>query len=247
MRITEVFIAEHPLWEEFRAKMIAYPTVSTELDNAVFQGVNRSSMQLLHNFHAGQYMDCEIDYFGTVAERTRNRSALEALLIAPDPVKIDFGDGFFYLAVLQKISGVQNDTEVFSSVSYRFRVTRHTDPVTIEIDIADESVYCRSTVPLTDCRLVIPQAAVLDWPTVLISINADDRWFFSTPVTGDVVLDVINKIFTMGGDNITNDDVFSWTSFPALKPGKNSVRLGTQGVPVYPFSPLSMYYMPTYL
>lgn len=246
MRITEVFIAEHPLWEEFRAKMIAYPIVSTELDNAIFQGVNRSSIQLLHNYHAGQYMDCEIDYFGTVDERTRNRSALEALLISPEPVKIDFGDGFFYRAVLQKISGVQNETEVLCSVSYRFRVTRHTDPISVQIPVEEFHVYCQSTVPLTDCRLTIPLAAVQGYSNLVVVI-AGEQWGFDMEITGALILDGINKVFTMGGVNITNDSDFYWNSFPALKPGKNLLTLGSDGAPADPQVPITLYYTPTYL
>lgn len=246
MRITEVFIAEHPLWEEFRAKMIAYPTVSTELDNAVFQGVNRSSIQLLHNYLAGQYMDCEIDYFGTITQRTENRSALEALLLSPEPVKIDFGDGFFYRAVWQKSPRVTNDNEVFESVAYRFRVTKHTDPVSVKIPVKQYHVYCQSTVPLTDCRLTIPFAAVQGYPNLVVAI-AGEQWGFDMEITGDLVLDGINKVFTMGGHNIANHSGFFWDSFPALKPGKNRVDLGADGVPADPQVPITLYYTPTYL
>ena len=246
MRITDVFIGEHPLWEEFCAKMIAYPTISTEFDNAIFQGVNRSSIQLLHNYYAGKYMDCEIDYFGTVIERNRNRSALEALLIAPEPVKIDFGDGFFYMAVLEKNPSEKENTEVFSSVNYRFRVTRHTDPISVQIPVESFHVYCQSTVPLTDCRLTIPFAAVQGYSDLVVVI-AGEQWGFGMEITGNLVLDGINKVFTMGGNNITNDNDFYWNSFPALKPGKNLITLGSDGAPADPQVPMTLYYTPTFL
>lgn len=246
MRITEVFIGDHLLWEEFRAKMIAYPTVSTDLDNAIFQGVNRSSIQLLHNYHAGQYMDCDMDFFGTVEERTKNRSALEALLIAPEPVKIDFGDGFFYRAVLQKISGVQNDTEVFSSVSYRFRVTKHTDEIKLDILNGETRLFCQSNVPLTDCRIYIPLSAI-EGATGLSVQLGDMEWQFDMEITGSLILDGIDKIFTMGGVNITNHNDFTWTDFPALTPGINVVTVSVDGVSGSIPTPISIRYLPTYL
>ena len=247
MRITEVFIAEHPLWEEFRAKMIAYPTVSTELDNAIFQGVNRSSIQLLHNYHAGQYMDCDIDFFGDVAERTKNRSAFEAVLISPEPVKIDFGDGFFYRAVLQKIPRVTNDNEVFVSVAYRFRVTKHTDEIKHDMGRGQIDIFCQSSVPLTDCRIYLPNATVGAATSLLVQLEGMS-WEFGMEITGSLILDGINKVFTMGGVNITNHNNFNWTDFPALKPGVNKLTVYDQGVPLESVNPpISVRYLPTYL
>ena len=248
MRATEVFIADHPLWEEFRAKMIAYPTVSTELDNAIFQGVNRSSIQLLHNYHAGQYMDCEIDYFGTVAQRAENRSNLESLLISPEPVKIDFGDGFFYQAVLLKISGVQNDTEVLSSVTYRFRVTKHTDEIKHNMGNGEIDIFCQSTVPLTDCRIYLPSTVVDGAVDLWVQLN-DMTWSFAgMTISGSLILDGINKVFTMAGVNITNHDDFEWTDFPALKPGANRLTAMIEGIVISTVNPsISIRYLPTYL
>ena len=248
MRITEVFIAEHPLWDEFRAKMVAYPTISTELDNAVFQGVNRSSIQLLHNYHAGQYMDCEINYFGTVAQRTMNRSALEALLISPEPVKIDFGDGFFYRAVWQKSPRVTNDNEVFESVAYRFRVTKHTEEIKHDMARGQAEIFCQSTVPLTDCRIYVPYGTVGLDTDLYIRLNDMEWSFLDLEITGSLILDGINKLFTMGGVNITNHQNFEWTDFPALKPGSNTLQIVIQGLVIVSVDPpISIRYLPTYL
>lgn len=247
MRMTEVFIGDRSLWEEFHAKMIAYPTVSTELDNAIFQGVNRSSIQLLHNYHAGQYMDCEIDYFGSVDERTRNRSNVEGLLISPEPVNIDIGDGFFYRAVLQKMSKVKNENEVFTTVDYRFRVTRHTDEIKHDMDRGQIGIFCQSTVPLTDCRIYLPYVTVHDASSLWVQLG-DMSWEFGMEITGNLILDGINKVFTMGGVNITNHNDFTWTDFPALKPGINSLSVYDQGVLLSSADPpISIRYLPTYL
>ena len=59
-----VTVAGHEL-SEFCAKMQSYPKIgASAIDTGIFQGVNRSSMQLLHNRRGVRYMDCKIDFFG---------------------------------------------------------------------------------------------------------------------------------------------------------------------------------------
>lgn len=243
----EVLIAGHALWE-FGAKMVAFPTFTTDVDSAVFQGLERSSVQLLHLRQAGQHMDCEIDYFGTLEERTRRRGALEAILFtAKEPVEIDIGDGYFYRAVPERMGRVACDNDVFTEVAYRFRVTKHTAELVTSILFPSVWVYCSSTVPLTDCRIYIPAALVLNRSNLFVELG-DMSWTFDMQLTGDIILDGINKIFTMGGQNITNAAGFVWTDFPALKPGENAAAAVIDGVPIGDLTnQIRIRYLPTYL
>lgn len=245
----EVLIAGRALWE-FGAKMVAFPEITTDVDSAVFQGLERSSIQLLHLRQAGMHMDCEIDYFGTLTERDRHRSELEAILItAMEPVVIDYGDGYFYRAVLEKNPSVNSKNDVFTEVGYRFRVTRHTDPVILEIMDGEFNFFCQSNVPLTDCLISIPPLTT--WPdlNVLLNFGTPQRQEFTLDMTptGGIVLDGISKIFKMNGSNITNHDKFTWTTFPALKPGDNQILISTEGVLGTLTQPVQIYYTPTYL
>ena len=243
----EVLIAGHALWE-FGARMVAFPTFTTDVDSVVFQGLERSSIQQLHLRQAGQHMDCEIDYFGTLEERTKRRGALEAILLtAKAPVEIDIGDGYFYRAVLERQGRVACNNDVFTEVEYRFRVTRHTAELVTSIQFPNVWVYCNSTVPLTDCRIYIPAALVSNSSNLLVELG-DMSWTFDMPLNGDIILDGINKIFTMGGQNITNANGFVWTDFPALKPGKNAAAASIDGLPIGdPANQVRLRYLPTYL
>ena len=248
---TEVLIAGHALWE-FGAKMVAFPTFTTDVDSAVFQGLERSSMQLLHLRQAGQHMDCEIDYFGTLEERTKRRGALEAILLtAKEPLEIDIGDGYFYRAVPEKIGRVTCDNNVFTEAEYRFRVTRHTRPVQLEIMDGEFHIFCQSTVPLTDCSIFIPQSAVSGWPNLLVDMNRLSgngmAFYLDTAPTGDVVLDGVRKTFRMGSQTITNSNGFSWSAFPALIPGDNQILLATDGTLGTLTNYVQISYTPTYL
>lgn len=249
----EVLIAGRALWE-FDARMVAFPEITTDVDCAVFQGLERSSIQLLHLRQAGMHMGCEIDYFGSLQEREAHRSALEAILItATEPVIIDYGDGYFYRAVLEKAPEVTAKNDVFTEAVYRFRVTKHTPQVLLEIIASDFvegqfSLYCQSNVPLTDCLVAIPAADISNAPSPSFRLN-DQSWYFNDlEITGGIVLDGISKIFKMGGDNITNHEEFTWTTFPALKPGLNTLSLYSEGFPINSFSkPILLDYTPTYL
>ena len=247
----EVLIAGRALWE-FGAKMVAYPTFTTDVDSEVFQGLERSSIQLLHLRQAGQHMDCEIDYFGSLEERTKRRGELEAILLtAKEPVEIDIGDGYFYRAVLEKQGRVTCDNKVFQEVEYRFRVTKHTRPVLLEIMDGEFHIFCQSTVPLTDCGIFIPLTAVSGWQDLNVLLNPGTRYqqafSLASAPTGDLVLNGIRKTFFMGSQNITNSANFTWTEFPGLIPGDNQILIGTEGTLGYLRNFVQINYTPTYL
>ena len=61
---------------DFNAKMQSYPEISAcSVETGVFQGVNRSSMHLLHNRRGVRYMDCKlISLETTMSARCISRS-----------------------------------------------------------------------------------------------------------------------------------------------------------------------------
>lgn len=239
MQQHDVFIAGHEI-SEFGAKMQSYPSFSSDVDADIFHGTERSSMQLLHLRRNAMHMTCVIDYFGNNVKRTARQSALESLLIAPEPVVIDIGDGFHYLAVLEKPGSGNTLGEICTSVEYMFRVTRHKDEVAITTPRgAYNYVFCKSNVPKTDVKIYISE---LDAPDGFVVRVNDLKFEYDGPMTGNLFLDGINKIFKMGSTNITN--TLRWTDFPYLVPGKNEILFTTQGVAVP--TGCSVRYLPTF-
>ena len=231
---------------EFCAKMQSYPEIGAcAVDTGVFQGVDRSSMQLLHNRRGVRYMDCKIDFFGRDNyERTLHQSEFEALFLGSEPVVIDIGDGFWYRAVLTKIGGTSTECELITTVEYRFQVTRHQgDAITAQVIPNDARIYCQSNVPRTDCVVRLLYEGLGNAENLVLQING--LVFGYAPVlTADLVLDGVNKVFTVGGSNVTSQVV--WEDFPYLLPGENTLKLSVAGVVVSKKS-AEIVYTPTYL
>lgn len=236
----KVIVAEHPL-SEYGAKMQSYPIFSRELDVDVFQGRQRSSIQPLQNLPNGMFMTCLVDYLGASnAVRTARQSDFEALFQGLSPVKIDIGDGFWYWAFLVQIGDSSTRHEYVTTVEYRFRVTRHKDSVILPI--APE-VFCHSNVERTDCVLTFPAGLFDTSKSLTVELNGLS-WTMASAPSRKLVLDGVNKIFKVGSANATN--AITWTDFPYLIPGRNTMRLLANGTPISGW-PATASYTPTYL
>jgi hypothetical protein len=232
-----VWIDNHTL-AEFGAKMCP-PEFQWAYDVDLFKGVERSTLHLLHNRRTRLSMICEVDFFGPAFLRTANRSRFEALFVGKDPVKVDIGDGFWYAAVLTGTGKPETISDYLTQITYEFCVTRHQDPIETGFE---PKIWCRSTVPKTDCILTISAAWTADTPNLMVRLNGL-TWWYAPPLTGDMVIDGVHKCFTVGGANVTND--VTWTDFPYLVPGANELEAAVGGVSVEGHA--KIYYTPTFL
>ena len=240
-----VTVAGHEL-AEFCAKMQSYPEISAcAVDTGIFQGVNRSSMQLLHNRRGVRYMDCKIDFFGMDNyERTLHQSEFEALFLGTEPVSIDIGDGFWYSAVLTEIGDTYTERELITTVEYRFRVARHRGPqISAQVVPNDAKIFCQSNVARTDCIVRILYDNLAEAKNTVIYLNGL-AWSYAPVLTGDIVLDGVNKTFTVDGKNATSKIV--WEDFPFLIPGENKISVSVNGV-VVSHKSAEIIYTPTFL
>lgn len=232
---------------EFQAKMQSYPVIgSCAVDVEIFQGVNRSSMQALHNRRGARYLDCYIDFMGrSNFERTMHQSEFEALFLKSEPVEIDIGDGFWYRAILTQIGGSQTEGEYITTVSYRFQVTRHRGPeIVTQSILSDTKIFCQSNVACTDCVIQIPYSSkIAEMERMSVYLNGLE-WQYTSAVDGEIVLDGINKIFTVNGENVTNQ--FYWSDFPYLISGENQLSVSVNGWVIGDI-PVNVIYTPTFL
>ncbi len=240
-----VRIAGHDL-NQFHAKMQSYPEISSaEVISGAFQGVDRSSLQMLHNRRGGKTLRCRIDFFGKDNyERTMHQSEFEALFLGNEPVQIDIGDGFWYRAVLIKIGEPETQYELITTVEYEFQVTRHRGmEITASVIANDAVILCQSNVKKTDCVIRVLYEKMGSAKNVEVSLNGL-KWFYAPSVKGDIVIDGVNKIFSVGSKNVGS--LMSWTDFPFLVPGENVLRLSVEGVVVGKKAAL-ISYTPTFL
>lgn len=227
---------------EFDAKMQSYPEISScKVDANIFQGANRSSIQLLSNRRGQRTLKCKIDFFGDNYSRTLHQSEFEALFLGSEPVVIDICDGYWYRAVLTDIDDPSTDHELITTVEYTFAVTRHIGEE-ITIDAASEHVfYCNSNVAKTDCIIWIAPEYGIGY-TVTVVLNGSE--FYVDDLDGDLILNGVDKMFLINGENAANR--VSWTDFPFLVPGENQIEIRVDGTPISNRS-ATVSYTPTYL
>lgn len=240
-----VMIAGHEL-SEFCAKMQSYPEFSScEVVSGVFQGADRSSLQLLHNRRGSRFLTCRIDFFGKDNyERTLHQSEFEALFLGAEPVAIDIGDGFWYWAALTEIGEPETQYELITTVEYKFQVSRHRGKeITASVVPNDAVILCHSNVAKTDCIIRVLLEQMGGAKQVLVELNGL-QWGYEPEMDGDLVIDGVNKIFTVNGKNVGG--AMSWTDFPYLVPGENLLSLSVQGV-VVSKKAAQISYTPTFL
>ncbi len=211
---------------EFVAKMQSYPMITAAQPiTETFKGAHRSSMQLLSNRRGAMHLECFIDFYGSNVERTQHRSEFDALLIGREPVTIDINDGYFYRAVCEEIGEPYTERELLTTVKYRFQVTRHRTPVEMPFVLgkgAADTFFCESNVERTDCVLTLhpPAGGISGFYVTLNGLT----WSYAPELTGNLVLDGVNKTFTENGANVAA--LLRWTDFPFLVPGQNRIQFG---------------------
>lgn len=243
-----VTFAGHRL-SEFGAKLLSYPQISPcEIDLQYFQGVSRSTLIPLVNRRKAKTLTFLIDFLcADNVRRTKDISAFETLFTSNDAVTIDIGDGFLYSGFLTESSDLGTEGELITSMEYVFVAMRHTQSVKVDCSDGEIDFLCESNYPKTDCRITI-DLNVTTGGAFTVLLNTNMLTFVIPEVTSQLlgkqlVLDGINKVFLLDGNNITAQ--VDWTDFPYLLPGKNTVFIGVSGVVIT--LPFSVEYTPTYL
>jgi hypothetical protein len=237
---------------EFGAKMQSWPEITAcDMDTGIFQGAGRNTMHLLQQRRGARRFVCRIDFYGqTPREWTANISAFSALVGAGE-LEIDIGDGYLYQAILLAEGAPAVTGEIVATVEYQFQAVRHWPAEQLQISVAAASsttLICHSNYPLTDCRVELPLTSALSNLNGILLIINDKSWAYPQKPTGNIVLDGIRKVYTMGSTIIST--TLRWTDFPALRPGKNEISLYEElssGEGGRVDTPVHIRYTPTFL
>lgn len=228
---------------EFDAHILTSVSVAPiQPDTEVFVGIGRSTQQVIKNRRsAARQMTIMVDFHGNLSTAIRHESEFEGLFVGADPVLVDIGDGFLYDCVLTNASQAEGVPEVCVSMIYTFSAVRRGEDKTISFTAERKQYHCESTFPITDCSITIHNFRGYD-EYVEININ-NLRFGFPNGISGDLVIDGINKIILDDGENITNS--VTWTNFPFLIPGEN-VFFGFAGSYPTPID-VTLKYHPVYM
>jgi phage-related protein len=231
--LQDVTINGAPLADFGGATLNDYSIGETPFSPEIFQGLNRTSFELLKNSFGLREIRLTFVFTGADLHAVKlNRSRLNSVLFAPVDLFIP-DDGFYYRAVCKETGAEeligQGETEAKIRAEYKLIGVRHGASVSVSV-AAGGAVNCLSTMPYTDAKLTATAAAAG-------SFTLGGAVFSSVPAGGIVVFDGINKLVTVNGQNWALNTVF--TRFPALVPGNNTIA-ATAG-------PVTVQYEPCYI
>ena len=212
------------------ASLLDYTIGETMLNPSLFQGVNRTSWNLLKNIFQMRQITLTIVFEASDLRTAKlNRSALNSVLFGAVDLFIP-DDGFHYDAICtsmgaETLVGIGDKTAQVKA-EYQFNGIRRDELQTVML-APGETLYCRSTMPMTDCRLT----ATVGTTATTYQIGGAT---FSNVTAGDVVVfDGIDGKILKNGVNYAAS--VSWLDFPQLTPGENTITcLDTVKVEYFP-------------
>lgn len=204
-----------------------------EISSDTYQGVNRTNFNVLDTIQYMRPINVNLFYSApTRRELALIKSKIDNMMIG----KLDLWlpDGFHYSAHLisageENILGVERN-QVIALCAYQFKGIRH-DPLEVVETTAlnNNKVFCKSTVPHTDCRLTCTASqnyASLTIDTVTITNVSQNDVLVVDGITG--------RILQNGGLCAGN---MSFIHFPSLSPEENEISC---------VEDLTVEYYPTY-
>ena len=210
--------------------LLDYSIGETPVVPDTFQGVNRTSWNLLENmFHLRDITLTVVFEAHDLRTAKLNRSALNGVLFNRADLYIP-DDGFHYDVICTSMGAEElvgigfNSAQIKST--YTFKGVRRDELKTLTV-ASGETFYCNSTMPFTDCRLTATVGSSASSYTLGGAI-------FGSVTAGDVlVFDGIDGKITKNGVNCAAS--VSWFHFPQLTPGANAITCAdTVTVEYYP-------------
>lgn len=211
--------------ETYGGIMLGTPRVSpATITGNYFFGKSRSSLVALGSEVGIKTITCNVAFFGdSIHEIQIKRSQFRAALLGK--INISFKkDGFEYFCIYSSDREMESEYDSAAVSSFTFTGIQHEPLETV----VGRNVYCRSTVPRTDCKL--SATAGQNYSTVKLGSVT-----FSNIQSGDVlVADGIEGKISVNGESVTADFIH----IPYLVRGVNSIE--------GPLTPTVSYY-PTYI
>ena len=204
---------------------------STEVKSEIYQGFNRTNFNVLSAQLNTRQITVSLFYKApTRRQLALIKAKIDAMMIGK--LELWLPDDFFYTAVLtgageEQILGVEYNEEI-AICSYTFQGIRH-DPIETVQLAHGGTLYCRSTIPRTDCRLTCTasqnRASLQMGPVTITGVSKNDV-LVADGITGRILQ---NGALCAGN--------MSFLHFPYLTPGPNTITCPED---------LTVEYYPTY-
>lgn len=229
-----LLINGRPLSDFGGKALLNFSIGETEVQNSIFQGVNRTSWHLLKSIFGRRSISINVLFTGeTIHEAKIKRSIFNKECWGKCELYI-VEDGFFYDCVCdsmgaETIEGI-GETSASISTTYKFTGIRRGSLIKETIPTGGGEMLCQSTMPFTDAKLSTTVGA-----TVASYSFAGATW--ANVTAGDqLVFDGITGKILQNGVNYANS--VAWVDFPRLTPGTNVIPA---------VDAVTVEYYPTYL
>lgn len=230
----DIIVNGKPLTSFGGSALLDYAIGAVEMDTDTFQGINRSNWLILQQRRYLRPVEITIIFRGkdlhdAKMQRSRFNGEItgKAELYIPD-------DGFYYDVYCtsmgaEEIVG-QGDADAAIKSRYAFRGVRRGALIS-QIVEPGGTLYCQSTMPLTDCRLTAKA-------TLGSTATLDGATFSGVSANDVLVFDGLDCAVTKNGTNCAA--TASWLKFPQLAPGENTIAATGTGA-------VTVEYYPVYL
>lgn len=211
--------------QQFSAKLLSgYQPGATALTTDTFQGASRSTVLLLSQEFGALELVLPLEFWGLSRRDTMEKWSRFCQAMS-GPVELDLKDGYIYAGCATDFGTPAWIRDGWMAVDVKFRAMRQKPEITVSTETNfGAGIICESTFPRTDCIIRVPSALLGGAKLVSVRLG-ENEWFLSAnfPSKAELVLDGVQKIFTMNGKNVTAQ--MEWEDFPYLVPGENSVAL----------------------
>ena len=229
----DILINGEPLTDYGGCTLLDYSIGGTDVTNTVFLGYNRTNFALLDSVTGSREITLTVVFIGRdLHEAKLNRSRVNRMVAGKCELYIP-DDGFYYSAYCtdlgqEELVGI-GDALSAVKATYSFTGIRHGELVTVNLP-ANGTIFCKSTMPKTDCRLTATAPAAANAFTLGHAV-------FHDVLAGQIlVFDGINGAVTKDGTNAAATTTF--LPLPYIVPGRNLIRCT---------APVTVEYYPTYI
>ena len=204
-----------------------------ETQQETYQGVNRSNFNVLDTIQYMRSISVNLFYSApTRRELALTKSKLDNMMNGK--LELWLPDGFYYTSYMvsageENILGVERN-QVIALCAYQFKGIRHDKKETVNTTASnDNKVYCKSTVPHTDCKLTCTASESYEELQI-------DTVTITDVTAGDILVGdgITGRILQNGALCAGN---MSFIHFPSLTPEENTLEC---------VEDLTVEYYPTY-
>lgn len=199
---------------KYDALLESFKVGATKIENNVYQGLNRTNYNLLSSQFFMRQITVSLFYKArTKRELALKKAVIDNLLYGKNEIWLP--DCFFYTVTMtaageEQVLGVENN-EVIALCTYTFEGIRHDELITA----TGNTIFCKSLIPKTDCRLICTASMAytsITIDTVTITNVSKDDVLTVDGITGRILQ---NGALCAGN--------MSFIHFPSLVPGLNEI------------------------